>query len=68
MKTRYTSDVAQLLRYARSFFEKHFRQREKSNRLAIPIPMVVIVISIAREVARFVSALRARSAFPFSRQ
>jgi len=29
METRYTSDVAQLARYARSFFEKHFRQREK---------------------------------------
>jgi hypothetical protein len=40
METRYTSDVAQLSPYARSFFEKQFRQREKSNRLAIPIPMV----------------------------
>jgi hypothetical protein len=40
METRYTSDVAQLPRYARSFFEKQFRQREKSNRLAISIPIV----------------------------
>jgi hypothetical protein len=28
METRYTSDVAQLSRYARPFFENHFRQRE----------------------------------------
>jgi len=39
METRYTSDVAQLPRYARSFFEKQFRQKEKSNRPAIPIPI-----------------------------
>jgi len=60
METRYTSDVAQLSRYARSFFEKKFRQREKSNRLAIPIPIVQIVISVTREVARLVSAQRAK--------
>jgi len=40
METRYTSDVAPLSSYARSFLEKQFRQKEKSNRLAIPIPLV----------------------------
>jgi hypothetical protein len=40
METRYTSDVAQLPRYARPFFEKQSRQREKLKKLTIPIPLV----------------------------
>src|ERR1700756_5130057 len=67
METRYTSDVAQLYRYARPFFEKQFRLREKSNRPAIPVPIVRYCHQVAREVARFFSALTARRAFPFGR-
>jgi len=53
METRYTSDVAQLSRYARSFFEK-FRQREKIKQAGYSDSYG------SREVARFVSAQRAK--------
>ena len=65
METRYTSDVAQLPRYARSFFEKRFRQREKSDRLAIPIPIVQYQHYPGTWSARFVCALKSRGCLSF---
>jgi hypothetical protein len=68
METRYTSDVAQLSRYARPFSENSFVKEKNQTGWPFRFLWFNTIIRVAREVARFVSALRARGAFPFSRQ